>query len=94
MDIYKASSSEHSVVNKRFLIELPTAKARNDLLSMGPKLKDLSSVAIWKMGDAHIVSLRPLWPSSIHQLQATATRASKDLNFARPIVKGLVVSMR
>ena len=61
---------------------------------MGPRLKDLHSNDIWKMGDAHNVSLRPLWPASVHQLQAAATRASKELNFARPLVKGLVVCMR
>ena len=38
-----------------------------------------------------IVSLRPLWSSSIHQLEAAATTASKDLNSAHLIVKGLLV---
>ena len=46
---------------KAFITEMPTAKARNKLLSMGPKLKDLPSNAIWKMGDAHNVSIRPLY---------------------------------
>ena len=46
------------------------------------------------MGDAHNVSIRPLYPTPVHQLQAAATTASKELNFARPIVKGLVVCMR
>ena len=61
---------------------------------MGPKLKDLPSNAIWKMGESHNVSIHPLYPTPIHQLQAAATKASKELNFARPIVKGLVVCMR
>ena len=41
----------------------------------------------------HIVGIHPLFPSPIHQLQAAATRASEELNFARPIIKGLVVCM-
>ena len=75
-------------------MKMPTAKARNNLLSMGPKLKDLPSNTIWKMGDAHIVGIRALYPTLIHQLQAVAIRASKELNFARPIVEELVVCMR
>ena len=81
-------------LTKAFIIEMPTAKARKDLLSMGPKLKDIHSNDIWQMGDAHNVSIRPLWPTPVHQLQAAATRESKRLNFARPIIKGLVVCMR
>ena len=46
------------------------------------------------MGDPHNVSIRPLWPTSVHQLYAAAARASKEINFARPLMKGLVVFMR
>ena len=79
---------------KGYVIEMPTAKSRTNLLNMGPMLKNLHSNDIWKMGDAHNVSIRPLWPTTVHQLQGAATRSSKELNFARPLVRGLVVCMR
>ena len=83
-----AASAPH--LTKAFIIEMPTAKARNDLLIMDPKLKDLRSNDIWQMGDTHNVSIRPLWPTLLHKLEAAATRESKRL---QPIVKGLVIYM-
>ena len=55
-----------------FVIEMPTAKSRPNLYSMGTKLKNLHSNDIWKMGGAHNVSLNiahfcPPSTSSCHQ---------------------------
>ena len=57
-----AASAPHLM--KAFIIKIPTAKARNDLLSMGPKLKYSHSNDIWQMEDAHNVSISPQTSSS------------------------------
>ena len=59
----------------------PTHSIRQDLV-VSPVTSSL---------DPHNVSIRPL---SVHQLYAAAARASKEINFARPLMKGLVVCMR
>ena len=65
---------------KGFAVEMPIAKSRSNLLSMGPRLKDFHWNDFWKI--------------SIQQLQAAATRASKELDFSRRLIKSLVVCMR
>ena len=62
MDIPKACC-EFSASNKGFIIEMPTTISCTNLMSMGPNLKNLHSNDIWKIGEAHNVSL--LWPCCI-----------------------------
>ena len=71
-----------------------SVKFWTNLLNMGSKLKDLHSNDIWRMGNPHNVSIRPLWPTSVHQPYVAAARASKEIYFARPSMTGLVVCMR
>ena len=54
----------------------------------------MSDDYIMEMGEPHNVSIRAIHPSPVYQLQKAAIIASKKLNFARPMVKGLVVCMR
>ena len=81
-------------VTKGYVIELPTPRARTNLLAAAPKLKSLRANEIWETGGPHLVSIRPLWPTQIHKLHAAARRVSKEIKFAQPLIKGLVVCMR
>ena len=81
-------------LTKAYVIELPTPRSRTNLLSQGPKLKTLRANDIWKVGGPHLVSIRPLYPPPVHKLHAAARRVSKEIKYAQPIIKGLVVCMR
>ena len=88
------NNNSNAPLTKGYVIELPTPRARTNLLAESPKLENPRANDIWKIGGPHIVSIRPLWPSQVYKIYAAARKVSKEIKFAQPIIKGLVVCMR
>ena len=79
---------------KAFVIRFPNPYARDRLLESSYLLKSLKANDIFGEGGSIPVYVQPLWPTEVHNLFTLAVRASKNHNYARPIVTNLVVCLR
>ena len=83
-----------AATTKAFVIEFDTPKNRDKFIEASPKLKYKSGRTVFGVGGFGLISLRPLWPHSVHRLMSLAVRISKEQSWPRPVVDNLVVRIR
>ena len=79
---------------KAFVLRLSNPFLRDRLLAECFRLKNKKANDVFGEGGTIPVHVRPLWPDPVHTLYASAIRASKSANYARPIVQNLVVCLQ
>ena len=79
---------------KAFVIEFDTAKHRDKFVAASSKLSYMTARHVFGVGPFSAISIRPLWPDSVHNLMMKAVRVSKAQSWPRPVVDNLVVCIR
>ncbi|XP_023315595.1 uncharacterized protein LOC111694009 [Trichogramma pretiosum] len=79
---------------KAFVFKCSSPTIRDDVIFHSGRLSGKDHQSLFGMGGSGRVMLRPLWPTPVHRLLSQAREAAVKLNYARPLVRDLVVCMR
>lgn len=88
------NSSQQPDLSSPFVFQVGSPLVRDKILSRANILKNQNARTIFGVGGSTPVYIHALWPKPVHELFIEAVKASKMLNYARPIVKNLRVCMR
>ena len=76
------------------VIQTVSATVRNSILSKSRLLKGKTAHSIFGCGAKRPIFISAIWPRPVYELLRLATEKSKALNYARPVVRNLVVCMK
>lgn len=94
LSLQRTSEAFVSTKTRTMILKMSSSAVRDDLLARSSKLRGLDAEAVFGSGGKSKVFISPLWPKPVYLLWRQALGISKNLNYARPVVRNLIVCMR